>query len=111
MEASTSVEYLAREGVGHTTSATIQDALAALAGDAVDAVDAVVYDEPMLRYEVRQGFGPALAVLPVTFERQLYAIALPAGSPLREPLNRALLARTTSPDWARLVSTYLGEAR
>jgi ABC-type amino acid transport substrate-binding protein len=50
-------------------------------------------------------------VLPVTFERQLYAIALPAGSPLREPLNRALLARTTSPDWARLVSTYLGEAR
>lgn len=106
--ASTSADYLARAGIGYTVSDTVPAALTALADDAADAV---VYDEPMLRYETRRAFSQRVAVLPVTFERQLYAIALPPGSPLREPINRALLARTTAPDWQRQLHGYLGQER
>ncbi len=106
--ASTSAAYLEREGLPFTAVATPAEGLDALArGD----VDAVVYDAPILRYEVRQHFSNVLTVLPVTFERQLYAIALPAGSPLREPIDQALLRRTLSPDWPTLVNGYLGQAR
>jgi len=106
--ASASAAYLDRAAVSFTPSATLGDALASLASGALDAV---VYDLPILRYQARQRFGRRLAVLPVVFERQLYAIALPPDSPLREPINRALLARTTTPDWQRQLDGYLGEER
>jgi len=103
--ASTSAEYLERERLPFLESPAPADALAALArGD----VGAVVYDAPILRYEVRQGFSDRLSVLPVEFERQLYAFALPTGSPLIEPINRALLDRTTDADWEDLLASYLG---
>jgi ABC-type amino acid transport substrate-binding protein len=105
---STSVDYMVREQLPFTAQTTPIDILTSLRlGD----VNAVVYDAPILQYEIRQRFAGALEVLPLTFERQLYAIALPPGSPLREPINRALLDRTLSPEWLRLVSQYLGEGR
>lgn len=47
-------------------------------------------------------------MLPRTFERQDYAIGLPPGSPLRKPLNRAILERLATDDWERLVESYVG---
>jgi ABC-type amino acid transport substrate-binding protein len=41
-------------------------------------------------------------------ERINVKLALPAGSPLREPLNRALLEIVESPDWSRRVERYIG---
>jgi len=35
-------------------------------------------------------------------------IALPSGSPLREPLNRVILAVTQEPEWRRMLESYLG---
>jgi polar amino acid transport system substrate-binding protein len=67
-----------------------------------------VYDAPILRYDVRQRFGGVLRVVPAVFERQYYAIALPAGSPLRERINRILLARIATPEWQALLQRYLG---
>ncbi|MFP3940460.1 MAG: ABC transporter substrate-binding protein, partial [Thermoanaerobaculia bacterium] len=67
-----------------------------------------VYDEPILRYLVR-GTDDPFAVLPGTFERQDYAVALPEGSPLREPVNRALLRVIDRPAWDETLERYLGE--
>jgi len=103
--ASTSSAYLESRQLPFAPAPTPAEALAALSrGDA----DAVVYDAPILQYDVRQQFNASLTVLPARFERQLYAIALPANSPLREPLNRVLLEYTASTDWARLLESYLG---
>jgi polar amino acid transport system substrate-binding protein len=71
--------------------------------------DAAVYDAPILRYQVRLGHGGTLRVLPGSFERQDYGIALPTNSPLREPLNRELLAQLHKPAWEELLSRYLGQ--
>lgn len=49
-----------------------------------------------------------MRVLPDTFGRYFVKMALPAGSPLREPLDRTLLEITGSLDWDRRVERYLG---
>lgn len=102
---STSEAYLEARHLRRRSFPSVEEALPAVAaGDA----DALVYDEPILRYLVRGADDP-FAVLPETFERQDYAIALPEGSPLREPVNRALLRVIDGPAWRETLERYLGD--
>ena len=71
-------------------------------------MDAVVYDAPLLRHVCLSQFSGDLEVLPATFEKQDYAIAIPQDSPLREPLNRALLEALADRHWQEIVRRYLG---
>ncbi len=105
---STSAVYLEGRRIQFKPFASPVEAMSALASGEVDAV---VYDAPILRYlsgEVGEG---ALQVLPRVFERQDYGIGLPAGSPLREPLNRALLEQVNSSWWTETLHRYLGSAK
>jgi ABC-type amino acid transport substrate-binding protein len=102
---STSSAYLTSHHIPFRAFATPLDALHALEHRQLDAV---VYDAPILGYEITNHFHGMLHVLPTTFDQQYYGIALPAGSPLREPLNRALLARITAPAWQAVLARYLG---
>jgi polar amino acid transport system substrate-binding protein len=72
-------------------------------------IDAFVYDAPLLRYLAHKDYKGIVTVLPVVFLRQDYGIALPAGSPLREPINRQLLQTISKPEWQGLLKRYLGE--
>ncbi len=102
---STSAAYLEQARVhfsGYSSAMTAMSALSA------GEVDAVVYDAPILRYlsgEVTEG---VLRVLPGVFERQDYGIGLPAGSALREPVNRTLLEKIHSSWWNERLYRYLG---
>ena len=68
-----------------------------------DKIDAFVYDAPFLRYLVHKEFQGELEVLRGTFVRQDYGIALTAGSPLRETINRLLLKKITEQAWQDLL--------
>lgn len=70
-------------------------------------IDAFVYDEPILRYLIKTELEGSAEVLPSTLERQDYAIALPQGSPLREPVNRILLEKISGRWWHELLAKYL----
>jgi len=72
-------------------------------------VDVMVYDAPLLQYLVQRDFNNQLIVLDTLFEKQNYGIAFPEGSPLREPVNRALLSIIHSEEWQRVLNHYLGE--
>jgi polar amino acid transport system substrate-binding protein len=74
-------------------------------------IDAFVHDEPILRYEVRRNHLGKLELLPEVFEPQVYGIAFPSGSMLREPLNQALLAVLASPRWMDIKARYFGRAK
>ncbi|NIQ97489.1 MAG: transporter substrate-binding domain-containing protein, partial [Desulfuromonadales bacterium] len=76
----------------HLPFRSVSDIEAALETLAAGRVDAVVYDAPILRYEIHNAYRGSLQVLPGSFDRQDYGIGLPSDSPLREPLNRLLLA-------------------
>jgi polar amino acid transport system substrate-binding protein len=105
VESSTSATYLDRNGLRRRT---YPDGEAALEALVQGEVDAVVYDAPILRYLASKGHGRAVRVLPGTFMRQDYAIALPSGSLLREPLNRALLRHVLGDEWKQTLERYLG---
>ena len=86
----------------------------ATAGEGLEAVlagklDTMVYDAPLLRYLVNLEPGRDIDVLPGTFQRQDYAIAMPGGSPAREKINRELVSMIQSPAWQDILYRYLGE--
>lgn len=70
-------------------------------------VDAVVHDYPVVKHFAR-GKEDVL-VIDDNFEEQDYGIALPEGSVLREPINRALLALKSSGKLKALHQKYFGE--
>ncbi len=85
------------------------DPAAALLALQNNQIDAVVYDRPLLPWLIKQKFAETLQVLPLMFDKQTYGIALPVGSPLREPVDRMLLEIVHSDWWSHLVFRYLNE--
>ncbi|WP_347329891.1 transporter substrate-binding domain-containing protein [Marinimicrobium locisalis] len=104
---SASAHYLDERGIGFSARADLTSALQAVADEGFDAV---VYDRPILQYLSHRQMQGALQVLPSTFERQDYGIALPEGSEWRDPLNRTLLAIIEEDTWSDTLQRYLGES-
>jgi polar amino acid transport system substrate-binding protein len=71
-------------------------------------IDAIVFDSPVLRYAERTiGRGQLRVVGPIA-EADKYGIALPAGSVLREPIDRILLEMAKDGTNTRLMSKWFG---
>ena len=102
----TSAIWLDRRDMDYQKAADLDAALNALNKGNVDAV---VYDAPLLRWEIRQRFRRSLQILPLVLERQDYAFALPDNSALREQIDASLLDAINAPDWQARVAEYLGE--
>ena len=71
-------------------------------------IDAFVYNEIVLKHLVKTEFPALIHVLPGTFDHYYVSMAMTTGSPLREPLNRALLKIMGKDEWIRLVERYIG---
>lgn len=103
---SSSEGFLNKQGLKASAFDSLSPAMDALnAGE----VEAVVYDIPILKHQIQQHRAWNLEVLPYVLSKQDYAIALPSGSRLREPLNRALLQQMLAPRWQEIERTYLGQ--
>jgi ABC-type amino acid transport substrate-binding protein len=84
----TAEKYLREHGSKVTTFDTIDGAFESLdKGD----VTAVVYDEPILLYHVKEAGTRGQKVVGRLFERQNYGIGLAENSPFRKEINGALL--------------------
>ncbi len=100
---SVSAEFLAANNIRFVGFENLSDGLQSLADGTIAAF---VQDAPLLVYRVNTDFKDRLEVLPGTFSRQDYGVALSDGSALREPLNVALLAYIHSETWQRLLDAY-----
>ena len=67
---------------------------------------AMVASEPLLRYRLHLEQSNRFDVLPFSLDRRDYAILLPNGSALREPLNRQILHAIAQPEWRELLFKY-----
>lgn len=103
---SASAAYLRDRGIGFTPQ---PDLTTALEGVASGRFEALVYDQPILQYLSRQEHPQRVQVLPNSFERQDYGIALPEDSELRDPINEQLLEVIAKDDWKDVLQRYLGE--
>ena len=86
---STAETWLRKNKGKVSTYPDVDTAIAALNSGEVKAV---VYDAPVLRYYLSKKAGTRLRLVGPTFERQSYGIGVQEQSPLRMPINRALLA-------------------
>jgi ABC-type amino acid transport substrate-binding protein len=106
VKSSASERYLRDAGARPAAYADLTGALAALAEREIVAV---VHDAPILKYRIAADHAGEMTLLPLEFREADYAIALPEESPLREPVNRALLAITASSEWDDIQRRYLGD--
>lgn len=105
---SQSFDFLAKRGIAVLPYENVQDGLQAIVEKNIDAF---VFNESVLKDLARTEFPGRVHVLAGTFDHYYVSMAVPSGSPLREPLNRALLKIITKDDWLRLVEFYLGPDR
>jgi ABC-type amino acid transport substrate-binding protein len=98
-------EYLDRMGIRAVELPAIEPAIDALeAGE----VDAVVYDAPVLQHHASHtGRGHVHVVGPVFWQQQ-YGIALASDSPLRDPINQALLRLMEQGEYERIQRRWFG---
>lgn len=71
-------------------------------------VDAVLFDAaPLMRYAKADG-NKTVSLVGALIEPQVYGIAFPAGSTLRESVNRALLVLEESGEYNRIYARWFG---
>ncbi|KAF0805897.1 extracellular solute-binding protein family 3 [Alcanivorax xiamenensis] len=97
--------WLDNQGIAYRPYPNIAHAMQAVAQGRVDAV---VHDAPVMRYLLRQNQENEVLVLPQLAREESYAIAVANGSPLREPLDQALLGILNDEGWRGVVTRYLG---
>jgi ABC-type amino acid transport substrate-binding protein len=102
---SEAMRFLGERGISAQPFAHERDGLKAV----VDGeIDAFVFNEVVLRYLARTEFPGRVQVLPRTFDHYHLKMAMPAGSSLREPMNRALLKIVHEGEWSRRLERYIG---
>lgn len=104
---STADTYLENREISHGTYKDLDELLRAFENGELDAV---VFDGPILaHYVAKQGQGKARLIERV-FRPEDYGIALAAGSPLREPINRSLLSLRESGDYNDIKERWFGQS-
>jgi polar amino acid transport system substrate-binding protein len=102
---SSGATYLSHHGINFRS---YPDTPALLDAAAKHQIDAAVGNASGLQYRVRHDYAEQLMVLPSTFQNIGASIGLRPGSPLRKPMNLAILTIIETPEWEQLVASYLG---
>jgi ABC-type amino acid transport substrate-binding protein len=103
VESSSGAEYLDSQHLAYTKYANLQEALASLAkGDS----DAVVNSVGALEHMISTQFYGVLPMPSGLLAPAYMAFALPPGSSLKKPLDRAMVRVTGSPGWRSLEDSY-----
>ena len=106
LERSASLDSLVRRGIAARGYTNAQEGLQAVADGKIDAF---VFNELVLKDLSRSKFPGRIQVLPEIFDHYYVGMAMPPGSTLREPLNRALLEMIATDDWQRIKARYIGD--
>jgi polar amino acid transport system substrate-binding protein len=100
-------EWLQTQGIAARGYPFVIHAIKALQrGD----TEALVHEKAILGHMIKEYHWGELRLLPHTLAVRYYAIAVPTDSPLKEPINRALLDVMQRPDWKEVVQRYVGSA-
>jgi ABC-type amino acid transport substrate-binding protein len=97
-------DFLTKRGIAVIPFTNVSEGLAALAGGKIDAF---VQNDQVMRHLAKSEFPGQVYVLDGIYDEYFVSIALQANSPLRKPINRALLKFMKTPEWAELLSRYL----
>ena len=96
--------FLIKKGVAVIPYKNTQEGLLAVSGNQLDAF---VQDGKVLNYIIKREFPGRVQVLGGTFDEYFVSIALQQNSPLREPINIALLGLMVTESWSELLNRYI----
>ena len=96
-------DFLTKHGIAVTPFESIPEALQAVASKKIDAL---VLNEGILKYLVRNEFRGRIQVIPGTFDEYFVSIALQDKSPLRKSVDKALLKFMQTEKWSELMNRY-----
>lgn len=99
----TGAAYLRENQIPYHGVTEIEEAYAQLESGEIDAI---VYDAPVLHYYAATSGNPSLQVVGPLLRPEDYGIALPAGSPYREEINRALLRLVEDGTYTELLNKW-----
>jgi ABC-type amino acid transport substrate-binding protein len=103
---SSGAEYLEALHLPYEKFPNLQDALDALANGKADAV---VNSVGALQYFIAKRFAKVVQAPQGLLAPAYMAVALPANSPLKKPINRALMKITSGPDWRAAELKFFGQ--
>jgi len=94
---------LIKHGLAANLFENIRQGLQAVADKKIDAF---VLNELILKHLAKTEFAGRVQVIPGTFDEYYMSIAIQDNSPLRKPINRALLGLMKTEVWADLLNRY-----
>ena len=101
---SASETYLRERGI---STDEYPNLAAALEGLQAGQSDALVYDEPILRYQLHQiGLQQSITILPNTFNKQYYAFALRSGHPLKPLIDKKVVEKIKTPAFRQIKKRF-----
>lgn len=96
-------DFLTKQGLAVNPFENIRQGLQAVADKKVDAF---VLNELILKHLAKTEFAGRVRVIPGTFDEYYVSIAMQDKSPLRKPVNKALLGLMKTEVWADLLNRY-----
>ncbi|MBC5992958.1 ion channel [Pontibacter cellulosilyticus] len=99
-------KYMREERVSFQEFSDLTESLEAIKKQKLDAV---LHSVPALRYTISSDPDLSLQVQPVQIDPTYYAFALAPDSPLREPINLALLRVIKTPLWQQELQRFIPE--
>ncbi len=104
VKGSSSGAYLSEKGIDFINYSTVEQGLNALSHSKIDAF---VYDEPIIRYYLKNLKGNKnLQVLPYKFNSQYYSFAIPYGNKLVKTINPILFQVIESAYWKQILQEF-----
>ena len=96
--------FLAKKGIAPILFENMKEGFAAIESKKIDAF---VQDEKILQYQIKTEYPGRAQVVGGTFDEYFVSIALQQNSPLRKPINKALLKFMNTETWAELLNRYI----
>lgn len=106
VQGSTASKWLTERGINHTIVKSVEEAYPMLMENSAEAL---VFDSPVLLFAANASNGTLEVVGPI-FKQEQYGIAVPAGSLLRENINRTLLELYSDGTYQQIYSKWFGAA-
>jgi polar amino acid transport system substrate-binding protein len=106
LEKSTADLYLTTSGIAHTTTSSVDELYSKVESKEFDVG---VYDEPLIKYKIKNTPSSKLVIAGNPFTKEYYAIALPTGSSLRERFDQLIIKYLRSGELTELEERYLGK--
>jgi len=97
-------DFLTKQGIAVIPFESIKEGLAAVASRKIDAF---VLNEQVLKYQSKKEFPGQVQVLPGIYDEYFVSVALPQNSPLRKPINKALLKLMKTKNWTEMRNRYI----